>query len=72
MLCESLFHILVEQGVISQEEALEAIGGVADLAEEMTERSSQSHRANAALILIETIRDSFALMDKRTKRHTGG
>ena len=35
MLCESLFHVLVEQAVISRENAIEAIDGVVDLAHQM-------------------------------------
>ena len=34
MLCESILHILVEEGVISSEKALEAIDGVVELAQE--------------------------------------
>jgi hypothetical protein len=31
MLCESILHILVEEGVISNEKALDAINGVVEL-----------------------------------------
>jgi hypothetical protein len=34
MLCESILHILVEEGVISTERALDAINGVVELARE--------------------------------------
>ena len=34
MLCESILHILVEEGVISKEKALEAIDGVVELGRE--------------------------------------
>jgi hypothetical protein len=63
MLCESLFHVLVEQGVISRENAIEAINGVVDLAHEMGEGGSGHCGHRAGLILIETIRDSFLLKD---------
>ena len=34
MLCESILHLLVEEGVISKEKALDAIDGVVELARE--------------------------------------
>ena len=34
MLCESILHILVEEGVISNEKALDAINGVVELTRE--------------------------------------
>jgi hypothetical protein len=40
MLCESLLHVLVEEGVISKETALNAINGVVELARSMHEEST--------------------------------
>jgi len=37
LLCESILHILVEEGVISKEKPLEAIEGVLELARENDE-----------------------------------
>ena len=44
MLCESILHILVEEGVISTEKALEAINGVVEMTREneIGERRSAS------------------------------
>ena len=64
MLCESLIHLLVEEGVIPKHKAIEAIEGVAELASEMGANGSvyASLRPNAAAI-IETIAESFRLKD---------
>ena len=35
MLCESLFHVLVEEGVLTKAKAMEAIEGVVELTREM-------------------------------------
>jgi|ERR1700693_5662339 len=64
MLCESLLHVLVEQGVISLEKAIEAIDGVAELMHEAAERDSCTITDSAALVLVETIRESFAAKDR--------
>jgi hypothetical protein len=48
MVCESLFHVVVEQGVISREDVIEAISGVVDLAHEMAEDGSRPSRHRAA------------------------
>jgi hypothetical protein len=37
MLCESLFHLLIEEGVITKAKAIEAIEGVAELTREIAE-----------------------------------
>src|ERR1700730_12057253 len=42
MVCESLVHLLVEQGVIAKHKAIEAIEGVAELASEMAANGSTS------------------------------
>lgn len=36
MLCESLLHLLVEEGIIAKTKAIEAIGGVAEMAREIS------------------------------------
>jgi len=64
MLCESLIHLLVEEGVIAKHKAIEAIEGVADLASEMAANGSASAgRERNAAALVETIAESFRLKD---------
>jgi hypothetical protein len=64
MLCESLIHLLVEEGVIPKHKAIEAIEGVAELASEMGANGSvcASRKRNAAA-LVQTIAESFRLKD---------
>ena len=64
MLCESLIHLLVEEGVIAKHKAIEAIEGAAELASEMAANGSASagKKRDAAAIL-ETIAESFRLKD---------
>jgi hypothetical protein len=59
MLCESILHILVEEGVISNEKALEAIDGVVELARENDIGQSRS-AGRSAVQLIEAIAQTFA------------
>ncbi|MFZ2079024.1 MAG: hypothetical protein WAV38_20720 [Xanthobacteraceae bacterium] len=59
MLCESLIHLLVEEGVITKEKALEAIESVAELAREMSKNETTAYAAAIA----ETIAASFRLKD---------
>jgi hypothetical protein len=47
MLCESLLHLLVEEGVITKTKALEAIEGVAEFARETT-KHDQSRLCSGA------------------------
>jgi hypothetical protein len=63
MLCESLIHLLVEEGVIAKEKAIEAVEGVAELACEMAERDAKPDTKRAAAMLAETIAASFRLKD---------
>jgi hypothetical protein len=63
MLCESLFHLLVEQGVISRDKAIEAIDGVAELIHEEVEQRPCTVADNAAAVLVDTLRASFAAKD---------
>ena len=64
MLCESLIHLLVEEGVIAKYKAIEAIEGVAELASEMAAngRAPAGKKRNAAA-LVETMAESFRLKD---------
>jgi hypothetical protein len=61
MLCESLLHSLVEDGVITNEQALNVIDTVVDLAHEVTTLGSarSNSQAPSASIIIEAIRRSF-------------
>ena len=63
LLCESLFHLLVEQGILSHQAVLEALEGVAELIEEAADQESQPFNARAAAALIDTIRESFLQKD---------
>ena len=63
MLCETLFHLLVEQGVITKEKAIEAIEGVAELTREMAEAGPSDTRNQAAALLVRAIAESFAMKD---------
>jgi hypothetical protein len=62
MLCESLFHVLVEEGVITKVKALEAIEGVAELTREMAD-GNPAIEAHIAAELVKSIAESFALKD---------
>jgi hypothetical protein len=61
MLCESILHILVEEGVISKEKALKAIDGVVELARENDEIGRRPSASRSAVQLIEAIAQTFAL-----------
>jgi hypothetical protein len=61
MLCESILHILVEEGVISKEKALEAIDGVVELARANDEVGQRPSASRSAVQLIEAIAQTFAL-----------
>lgn len=60
MLCESILHILVEEGVISSGKALEAIDSVVELARE-NEAGQPRSATRSAVHLIEAIAQTFAL-----------
>jgi hypothetical protein len=63
MLCESLIHLLVEEGVLAKQKALEIIESVAELAREVAEdETTPDVKPNAAAIA-ETIAASFKLKD---------
>ena len=60
MLCESILHIIVEEGVISKERALDAINGVVELAREKDGIGQHRSASHSATQLIEAIAQSFA------------
>jgi hypothetical protein len=62
MLCESILHVLVEEGVITKLKALEAINTVAELTQEMAE-GNPTDAPHIAAGLIQAIADSLALKD---------
>jgi hypothetical protein len=62
MLCESLFHILVEEGVIAKAKAMEALEGVAELTREMAD-GNPAGEAHIAAGLVKSIAESFASKD---------
>lgn len=68
MLCESLFHLLVEQGVLSQQQVIEAIDGVAELIDEAVEYDPHAVNTRAAAVLISAIHESFARKDSSRGR----
>ncbi len=62
MLCESILHVLVEEGVITKLKALEAINTVAELTREMAE-GNPTDAPHIAAGLAQAIAESFALKD---------
>jgi hypothetical protein len=62
MLCESILHVLVEEGVLTKSKALEAINTVAELTREMADRNPTTAPQIAA-DLVGAIAKSFALKD---------
>jgi hypothetical protein len=70
MLCESLLHILVEEGVITKEKAIDAIETVAEVTRQMAENGKgprtarpgarqRRNQARGAVNLIEAIMKSL-------------
>ena len=55
MLFESLLHLLVDEGIIGKEKALETIEGVAELVCEMAGHNGMSSRNRTAMTLAESI-----------------
>jgi hypothetical protein len=60
MLCESILHVLVEEGVISNDKALEVIDGVIELAREDDEMARRRSASRSVVQLLEQIAQSFA------------
>ena len=65
MLCETLFHLLVEERVITKQNAIEAIEGVAELTREMADTGPPDTGNRAAAQLVLAIAESFSLKDYR-------
>ena len=63
MLCESLFHVLVEQQIITREQAIEAIEGVAELTCETAAIRTPRMPRSSPVELIERINESFLAKD---------
>lgn len=63
MLCESLLHLLVERQIITREDAIDVIDGVAELAHEMMERGTFRTARSSPVELIDRIRQSFEVKD---------
>jgi hypothetical protein len=72
MLCESILHILVEEGVISKEKALDTINGVVELTRENDDIGQRRSATRSAAQLIEAIAQTFALkgLDEVTSHRT--
>ena len=62
MLCESILHVLVEEGVLSKAKAIEAIETVAELTREMAD-GNPAGEAHIAAEFVKSIAESFALKD---------
>jgi hypothetical protein len=62
MLCESILHVLVEEGLITKNKSLEAINTVAELTRETVE-GNPTLMPHIAADLVEAIAESFALKD---------
>jgi hypothetical protein len=62
MLCESLLHVLVEEGVLSKAKAIEAIETVAELTREMAD-GNPATEAYIAAEFVKSIAESFSLKD---------
>jgi hypothetical protein len=63
MLCESLLHVLVEEGVIAKAKAIEVIESVAELTREMAD-GNPATASHLAADLVSAIAESFALKDE--------
>ena len=71
MLCESLIHVLVEEGVLTKAKAIEAIETVAELTHEIAE-SAPSVTSQIAVDLVEDLAASFALQELRAVERQSG
>jgi hypothetical protein len=61
ILCESILHLLVEEGVISNEKALDAINGLVELIRENDDIGQRRSASRSAAQLIEAIAQTFAV-----------
>lgn len=60
MLCESILHVLVEEGVLSKTKAMEAIETVLELTREIAEVWPPDITNQVAIGLVQAIAESFA------------
>jgi hypothetical protein len=63
MLCESVLHVLVEEGVLSKTKAMEAIETVLELTRDAAEVGPLDDVSKATINLVEAIAESFASKD---------
>jgi hypothetical protein len=63
MLCESVLHLLVEEGVLTKAKAIEAIETVLELTRDIAEVGPLDNTTQAAISLMEGIAESFASKD---------
>ena len=63
MLCESLLHVLVEEGVVPREKVIEAIDLVADLVRDRAQTQARGRQGSSPAALIEQIAATFAAKD---------
>ena len=63
MLCESILHVLVEEGILSKTKAIEAIETVAELLRDVAEVGPPDVTNHVAAQLVEAIADCFAVKD---------
>lgn len=63
MLCESLLHVLVEEGVVPREKVIEAIDLVADLVRDRAQTPARGGQGSSPAALIERIAATFAAKD---------
>lgn len=63
MLCESVLHVLVEEGVLTKTKAIEAIETVVELTREIAEVWPPDITNQVAIGLVEAIAESFASKD---------
>jgi len=63
MLCESLLHVLVEEGVVPREKVIEAIDLVADLVRDRAQTQTHGGKGSSPVALIERIAATFAAKD---------
>lgn len=63
MLCESVLHVLVEEGVLTKTKAIEAIETVVELTREIAEVWPPDITNQVAIGLVEAIAESLASKD---------
>ena len=63
MLCESVLHVLVEEGVLTKTKVIEAIETVLELTRDAAEAAPLENMNQAAVSLVEAIAKSFASKD---------